>query len=360
MRKKEQLDELLNRPKPRSSQDEINNGASTSAQEPELESFRVHSQSNPRINFRDLEDSLDKFDDGKDIQIWIEQLEQNAAIFNWSPLEMLVYGRKLIQGLPKRYISLELKPNSWIELKRGLLTEYKREHNSALIHKKMASEKKSSTESFNEYFYRMIEMAGDQIDVKALITYIVDGIKDNIPNKLFLYNSKTLTELKDRVKEYQEIKSTKSEPANNTRQHCYNCGDLHKTNECPNNSRGVKCFKCNQFGHISRSCEASEQKPLQILPRMNTPSIVQSRRKRRRMKRSKTLKIHEHQDPRPARSTTIKIQDQQARKHIPFKSEYREKRRLVEGDQVQIQGSVIYLISYIQIIVATIDTKFHI
>lgn len=40
---------------------------------------------------------------------------------------------------------------------------------------------------------------------------------------------------------------------------CFNCGEFHPTNDCPNKERGPKCFRCNRFGHKSTAC--SQTKP---------------------------------------------------------------------------------------------------
>lgn len=216
MSKKEQLNKLLNRPEVKEIKKEVkmsNKDEATSSTN-QRSTRRVVTEdteeatryaSGPRINFRDIEEALEKYNENLDVDIWIEQIEQNALIFRWSELETLVYARRLLEGLPKRFVNIELKPKTWNELKKGLQNEYGTEKNSALIHKKMASSRMKPTESFTEFLYRMTEIAGSQIKTKALITYIVDGISDETPNKLFLYNSKTLQELKERIRDREEF-----------------------------------------------------------------------------------------------------------------------------------------------------------
>lgn len=218
MNKRERLNQLLNRKElpektketkmiqPSTSQQEEND-----EQEQELNVMSTARFANePKINFRDIEDGMERFDFNIDVHHWVNQIEENAIIFKWSELETLVYARRLINGLPKRFVTIELKPKSWVELKEGLIREYGRQKNSAKIHKLMSNTKMRQSESFTEYLYRMIELAGDQIDTSALITYVVDGIGDNFPNKLFLYNSKTIHELKDRFQDSQDLRKQKS------------------------------------------------------------------------------------------------------------------------------------------------------
>lgn len=114
----------------------------------------------------------------------------------------------------------------------------------------------------------MIEIADNGIEIQGLITYIIDGIDDTTANKLFLYHSRSINELKEKMKVYETYKSmyttTKYERSNRRferqdndeyrkkiNKRCGNCGELHDTTSCPKKADGPKCFKCNAFGHRS-------------------------------------------------------------------------------------------------------------
>lgn len=62
-----------------------------------------------------------------------------------------MYGKKLLRGLAKRYVNSENGIVSWIHLKVALLKEFKNKVNSAEIHKKLTSKKRSCNESIQEY-----------------------------------------------------------------------------------------------------------------------------------------------------------------------------------------------------------------
>lgn len=99
-----------------------------------------------------------------------------------------------------------------------------------------------------------------EIDTESLIMYIVDSIPGAPSTKSFLYESKTLNSLKEKLKTYELIQS-KYESKQNTQRsldikkretnsvkklHCFNCGDTkHTVQDCPdkecNADQHVKC-----------------------------------------------------------------------------------------------------------------------
>lgn len=161
----------------------------------------------PKFTFKDIEESFEKFngDEEKNIEEWIDEFEDQSTMFQWGDLEKLIYGRRLLTGTAKLFVNSELKPKTWEQFKFGLIREFKIVLNAALIHRKLSETKKQPNESFNEYCYKMVDIAQPaKLDAKAMITYIVDGISDHVNNKLFLYHSTSLTDLKERMKIYNK------------------------------------------------------------------------------------------------------------------------------------------------------------
>lgn len=217
-----------------------------------------------------------------------------AAIFQWQDMEKLIYGRRLLQKIPKKFVNSELKPRTWISLKNGLIREFERETNSAVIHRLLETTTKKNAESYSEYFYRMIDIAAPiKMDPKGLITYIIDGISDVENHKIVLHESNTVEELKRKLQNFEEIKKsqqarlqnkTKNDKTQATRLlnnrsqptrsntndmergetssrnvqrnlRCFNCGsNRHQIKNCPKKDQGPKCYTCNEYGHLSPTC----------------------------------------------------------------------------------------------------------
>lgn len=265
-----------------------NNGVNQGGDGNGNENASVGQQQNRRsvFSFKDIEESLEKFDGDQDKNVdeWIEDFEEQAEVFGWNELEKLVYARRLLKSSAKMYVNSELKPKTWIQFKQGLCKEFEVKVNSALIHEKLSEVKKKKDESFREFCYRVIDMAAPaKFETAAIIRYIVNGIQDSAANKMFLYSAKTISELKEKVRVYEEAtkkdvkdKSTTKEKdkeiekqndrksaKSGKNRRCFNCGsDQHESSLCPDKDKGPKCFACGSFGHKSINCvEKKENKP---------------------------------------------------------------------------------------------------
>ncbi|KAL0279233.1 UNVERIFIED_CONTAM: hypothetical protein PYX00_000840 [Menopon gallinae] len=143
------------------------------------------------------------------------------------------------------------------------------------LHDMLRERKKRANESALEYFLEMKKIARQgSIDDFDLMQYVIEGIPDD-PHRLILHGTKKLSTFRERLKEYDLIKSRraktekptpivskfgvkeKEERMNSIR--CFNCGRSgHKSVECKEKSLGPKCFKCNLHGHLSSNCTTTK------------------------------------------------------------------------------------------------------
>lgn len=233
------------------------------------------------FTIKDVEGSLCHFngDDKMLVKKWVSDFEDTSELLGWNDLQNFIYGKKMLQGSAKKFVSFERGITSWGKLKRCLIREFHVRKNNAEVHAQLYRRRKLHGESSRQYVYEMQEIAAQgEVDKEALIQYIIDGIPDsNESNKAVLYSSRNLRELKknlevyDRLRERtdrkrgvtkkeetkkQEGKETKT-PASrrNAKSRCYACGSTeHIVQHCTNKDKGPRCFGCNEFGHISTAC----------------------------------------------------------------------------------------------------------
>ncbi|XP_011860175.1 PREDICTED: uncharacterized protein LOC105557527 [Vollenhovia emeryi] len=133
-----------------------------------------------------------------------------------------------------------------------------------------------------------------EIEQDALIQYVIDGIQDDMQNKIILFGTKNQRDFKERLKIYEDIRRKGRDQMKNSKGkddatrransgkrtvdvskgttdaskktterkdaksdvRCYNCGAKgHISKDCGNKSLGKRCFKCQAFGHTAAECE---------------------------------------------------------------------------------------------------------
>ncbi|CAH0551168.1 unnamed protein product [Brassicogethes aeneus] len=130
-----------------------------------------------------------------------------------------------------------------------------------------------------------MEIAGQaEVEKRAVIQYIIEGIDDDATNKSILYGATSIKQLKERFGQYENMrremqgkaksaerkgdgKSFQKKPATVIEyakpKRCFNCGETnHISADCPEKQKGVKCFKCNEFGHIASKCPPKSEETI--------------------------------------------------------------------------------------------------
>lgn len=228
------------------------------------------------FTFKDIEDSMNTFcgSDNYSVKFFVEEFEQNARMLNWDDDQKVVYAKRLLRGKAKLLVRTVFC-STWIQLKTELTREFGTQLSYGEAHRLLQSTKMKSDDDLGEYVLKMREIGkNNDIDELSITQYIIEGIYDNHSNKAMLYGATNIYGLKVKLEAYKKFKSVfkakavTSEPKksngikNESRnekddKRCHLCGDKsHFQGNCPTKEKGVKCFKCNEFGHraIDKDC----------------------------------------------------------------------------------------------------------
>ena len=202
------------------------------------------------MGFRDIEETIRELDgnDNFPVECWLADFEDAVLLFNWTDLERLVFAKRSLKGLAKLFIQSESGLITWKKLRTALIKEFSTKISSAKLHSMLLKRKIKETESIQEYFLIMWEIASrGSIETDALFDYVIDGLGDCFSNKAILYGTKTKDSVEDKMPGPSNIKTSR----------CFNCGVAgHLSKDCKNKDRGTKCFRCNDFGHIATKCKS--------------------------------------------------------------------------------------------------------
>ncbi|KAK2578591.1 hypothetical protein KPH14_000925 [Odynerus spinipes] len=100
-----------------------------------------------------------------------------------------------------------------------------------------------------------------KIETAALIQYVSDGITDDPNRKIFLYEARDLKELRDKLEIFDKIMMRVSQQGRYSSNHTEMAGKAVSANLAllsietkGDAARVVRCFNCNEAGHVMSSC----------------------------------------------------------------------------------------------------------
>lgn len=116
-----------------------------------------------------------------------------------------------LKGTAKLAMAGRFDVKSWITLKTALRGEFDREVSMMELHEKMMRRRLGKEESLLNYFYTMMGLGGQGLlSDHDIIKYIIESITDTPFNKAVLYGCGSLSQFKEKLRVYEEIRGDAS------------------------------------------------------------------------------------------------------------------------------------------------------
>lgn len=153
----------------------------------------------------------------------------------------------------KLFPSFECRVQSYDMFKKALIEEFGKTLNSRQVHKDLSAMTKRSDETYQEYIYRVLELSSrSEIELKAKIQYIIDGVKDEEANKSILYGATTIKKLRQRFAQYEIQKSNRTKARQQSQ--AQNKKSASNSSQTTVMVAAKRCFNCGETKHLGKDC----------------------------------------------------------------------------------------------------------
>lgn len=187
---------------------------------------------------------------------FIDKVETLQRLHGWSDETTLFAVHHKMSGVAKMWIDALPVVETWKEFRQQFLKDFPSRVSVADIHRELIARKRNSNESLVEYYYAMLAIGKrGSVDEASILSYIINGLNDSsLTRTLLAMNPQTCSELLRSLEnltiQTYARKQTKNDEDDKT---------ASVSGGAP--TKGVKCFNCNRFGHISTSCPQPLKKP---------------------------------------------------------------------------------------------------
>ncbi|XP_041770901.1 uncharacterized protein LOC121592984 [Anopheles merus] len=210
-------------------------------------------------------------DKGEHVDRWFKELERTFLPYRMDGTMKFHSTRQLLTGTAALFAK-SLDITTYHELKNNLIQNFGTTTSLENVYKQLRGRRLARNEPVIRYILDMQAMACDvPIPEMDLINIIIDGLGDPINEAWIRFSAKSMGDLKQLLKRYEEIRPRNaatpsssgsicqplgSSSNQQSEVRCYNCSKFgHYKSSCPMPRRPPgSCFKCHQAGHAARNC----------------------------------------------------------------------------------------------------------
>ncbi|XP_054745857.1 uncharacterized protein LOC129250245 [Anastrepha obliqua] len=229
----------------------------------------------PRVTIQDMIGVMPEFDPLKSLTSptqFLIRAEQLQKCHGWKEEMMLIAVQHQMKGMAKRWLDAQPVFQSWSQFVNAFKIDFPSTHNAAEAHKMLMRRKRKNGEDYVEYYYSMLTIGRQGlVDDVSINTHIISGLNDGALTKAlaamsFGSCSQLLLALKNltitssisttsTTPTQQILKSETKCNAKQTQVKCFNCNEYgHIAIKCPQPQKKVRCTVCTKIGHEAKNC----------------------------------------------------------------------------------------------------------
>lgn len=212
---------------------------------------------------RDVSGIIPEFDPSNkecvSVRKWIAMCEKLKSVYNFSETILLFASIKKLKGNANLwYESVANVIESWDVFRDMIVREFDKSKDIADVHFQLANKKRKSSESLTEFIYNIRKISSEiDLDDQTIIKYVLSGLNEHdekIKYALAVQNFKSVSELIDRVKKFENVSYYKSDKTTRHENTYYRSEHKSINRENYDNRNKNNCLKCNSNNHSTRYC----------------------------------------------------------------------------------------------------------
>lgn len=196
---------------------------------------------------------------------WIADLENVFEMFKYSERDQLVAARHLMEGSAKRFVQIT-HVMTYADLKRALITEYKRAYTVQDVLKQLRARTIKTDETPRQYVIEMQYIASRaDISETDLIEIIIDDLNDSSTLVSMLWGATTMAQLKLLMERYEKKRCVTVPVKTNVMSTAAPKPKMFTPVAMGNSSASasasgnidmstVRCYNCFDYGHYQSAC----------------------------------------------------------------------------------------------------------
>ncbi|XP_053968466.1 uncharacterized protein LOC128869895 [Anastrepha ludens] len=225
---------------------------------------------------------------------FVDKVIQLREAYEWSEQEILLAAQSKLKGVAKEWLDAQTVFQRWSAFVSAFQTDFPFTMCTAEVHMELSRRKRRTSETMSQYYYTMLNIGRrGKVDEESINTYIIRGLNDsNLTRTLLAMKLSTCNDLLRSLDSLADVycafkgtdignrnvnEVTRNVTTEKKSIKCFNCNEYgHIAANCPKPPRKERCAKCNKVGHDSKSCRYEKSTVATVVTENLYPPLLSS------------------------------------------------------------------------------------